>query len=109
MKRLGAGHVNVNTSATWGRRLKMRGVKMNACDLLNGSSFRKLLVNGVHYTDGAPGTKAPSAYRWDLICSSCRKSWSVLGASARWIGGPVLCECGGTGLISGVPAVAHRG
>jgi hypothetical protein len=81
---------------------------MNAFDLLNGSSFRKLFVNGTYYTDGAPGTKAPSAYRWDLICSSCRKTWSVLGPSSQWVAGPARCECGGTGLISGVPTVAHR-
>jgi len=86
---------------------------MNACDLLVGSDFKKrfekIFVNGVHYTDGAPGTKPPTAYRWEFKCSRCAKLWSVLTGSARWQGATPDCECGSTGFATGIPVVAHRG
>jgi hypothetical protein len=82
---------------------------MTACDLLNDCSFRKLYVNGTYYTDGAPGTKSPSLYRWDLICSICGKTWSLLRPSARSLEAPEYCACGGTGMIAGIPEVAYRG
>lgn len=82
---------------------------MNATDLLAGSHFKKIFVNGMQYTDGAPGTQAPVAYRWDLKCASCSNTWSVISGSPRRHAGPAHCTCGGIGFVCGVPVVASRG